>query len=55
METIGQCLDRERGFTRETEISADQGGATEELMQWGEFAVPCDMRKSHVALAGLDH
>ena len=32
----------------------DQGSAAGEV-QRAEFAVPSDMRKSHVALAGLNH
>ena len=31
-----------------------QGSAAGEV-QRAEFAVPCDMQKSHVALAGLNH
>ena len=39
---------RSGGFT------LNQGSAAGEV-QRVEFAIPCDMRKSHVALAGLNH
>ena len=35
-------------------VNVPQGSAAGEV-QRAEFAVPCDMRKSHVALAGLKH
>ena len=35
-------------------VGSYQGSAAGEV-QRAEFAVPCDMRKSHVALAGLNN
>ena len=36
------------------EHATGQGSAAGKV-QRAEFAVPCDMQKSHVALAGLNH